>query len=84
MNKLAGVKPQVGMSYILSRSHQACCRCLIATWCLLQIGTNKVQIDSVLMPDSLHPNAKGMDVFLDCLDLHLKPYLPIKSLRRIS
>jgi hypothetical protein len=47
---------------------------------LLQIGANKVQIDPVLMPDSLHPNAKGMDVFLDCLDLHLKPYLPIKSL----
>ena len=37
-----------------------------------------MQIDPELMPDSLHPNAKGMDLYLDCLDQHLKPYLPVK------
>ncbi len=44
----------------------------------LQGATSGMQIDPELMPDSLHPNAKGMDLYLDCLDQHLKPYLPVK------
>ncbi|CAL8471452.1 g10994 [Coccomyxa elongata] len=29
-----------------------------------------------LMPDALHPNARGMEKVLSCLDPHLLPYLP--------
>ncbi|CAL5224328.1 g6997 [Coccomyxa viridis] len=43
-------------------------------------GAGGMQIAYEFMPDSLHPNALGMDVFLDCLDHHLSPWLPLKSL----
>ena len=46
----------------------------------MQDGAGGMQIAYEFMPDSLHPNALGMDVFLDCLDHHLSPWLPLKSL----
>ena len=47
----------------------------LAFW--LQGTAGGMQIDPELVPDSLHPNAKGMDLYLDCLDQHLRPYLPV-------
>ena len=43
-------------------------------------GGEGLRLNQELIPDALHPNALGQDRVFTCLEPHLAPFVPLKTI----